>query len=84
MRVGFRLRVRVGVRVRGRGRGRNGVRARVRVRIRVRVRVRVTSGMPYLFVATQGFSMASASSSTLGSPSLPVDGSAMTLHLSKT
>ena len=78
MRVGFRLRVRVGVRVRGRGRGRNGVRARVRVRIRV------TSGMPYLFVATQGFSMASASSSTLGSPSLPVDGSAMTLHLSKT
>ena len=80
MRVGFRLRVRVRVRVRGRV----GVRARVRVRIRVRVRVRVTSGMPYLFVATQGFSMASASSSTLGSPSLPVDGSAMTLHLSKT
>jgi len=78
VRVGFRLRVRVGVRVRGRGRGRNGVRARVRVRIRV------TSGMPYLFVATQGFSMASASSSTLGSPSLPVDGSAMTLHLSTT
>ena len=50
----------------------------------VRVRARVTSGMPYLFVATQGFSMASASSNTFGSPSLPVDGSAMTLHLSKT
>ena len=43
-----------------------------------------TSGMPYLSVATQGFSMASASSSTLGNPSLPVDGSAITWHRSNT
>ena len=40
-------------------RGRAKVRGRVTAR--VTARVRVTSGMPYLFVATQGFSMASAS-----------------------